>query len=164
MDRHQHGRRSSFQSSRLRLISEDKIGWDTGVREPEAAPMTRIDSVRSSTSSGSQWSAATIISSSSPSTANDTGYDNSYPKYSEAPPNHIANMYDGNPSTTAQSYYESTLSSKPTPKSLGWLPDTQLWRLYTVVISDKKVLYLELLPDLRLTSQTPIRVYLDPPR
>ncbi|KAM3075086.1 hypothetical protein ACMFMG_007456 [Clarireedia jacksonii] len=52
---------------------------------------------------------------------------------------------------------------KWTPSSLGWTPNTDLWKLYKFIVPKGKEPYLELLPGLVVYGDTPSRVYLDPP-
>ncbi|RDW61002.1 hypothetical protein BP6252_12385 [Coleophoma cylindrospora] len=58
-------------------------------------------------------------------------------------------------------YEEQTSASRPTPKNLGWTPNTRYGELYKVVVSDKKVSHLELLPEFRPNAEIPSTVYLD---
>jgi len=51
-------------------------------------------------------------------------------------------------------------TSRATPTTLGWMPDTQLPKLYTFVLK-KDEQYLELKPGYDVTEETPQRVYLD---
>jgi len=51
-------------------------------------------------------------------------------------------------------------TSRATPTTLGWMPDTQLPKLYTFVLK-KDEQYLELKPGYEVTEETPQRVYLD---
>lgn len=59
------------------------------------------------------------------------------------------------------SSYEQPSATRATPASLGWTPETELWRLYEVVVSDRKVSHLQLKPEYSPIEETPSRVYLD---
>jgi hypothetical protein len=51
-------------------------------------------------------------------------------------------------------------TSRATPTTLGWTPDTQLPKLYNLVLK-KGEEYLELMPGYEVNEETPQRVYLD---
>lgn len=55
-------------------------------------------------------------------------------------------------------------SLKATPTSLGWSPETELLRLYKLIVPKGKEPYLELLPGYTIHQNTPQQVFLDPPR
>jgi len=52
-------------------------------------------------------------------------------------------------------------TSRATPTTLGWTPDTSFPKLYKFWCKKNIEPYLELLPHFEVTSQTPQRVYLD---
>lgn len=53
---------------------------------------------------------------------------------------------------------------RSTPESLGWVPGSDLLKLYKFVVQKGKEPYLELLLGCSVTPDTPERVYLDPPK
>ncbi|PQE30268.1 C2H2 finger domain-containing protein [Rutstroemia sp. NJR-2017a WRK4] len=71
--------------------------------------------------------------------------------------------YTTRPSTYEQSAPIQQSIVKWTPLSLGWTPNTDLWKLYKFIVPKGKEPYLELLPGLVVYDNTPSRVFLDPP-
>ena len=71
-----------------------------------------------------------------------------------------------NPSSSPSQYPypKNHDNARVTPTTLGWTPDTQLWKVYKFVVVKGKEPYLELLPGCNVTYETPMRVYLDHPR
>ncbi|TAQ89399.1 hypothetical protein B7494_g2259 [Chlorociboria aeruginascens] len=85
--------------------------------------------------------------------------------YGTSPPlNNYSTTYDLTP--YVESLPPSTSmqdnTSRATPNSLGWSPNTELWKLYKFVVAKGKEPYLDLLPEWTITNETPERVYLDP--
>lgn len=52
---------------------------------------------------------------------------------------------------------------KPTPRTLEWVSDKQLWKRYNTVVVNDKVSHLELLPGFSPSDLTPSIVYIDQP-
>ncbi|ATZ53269.1 hypothetical protein BCIN_09g01430 [Botrytis cinerea B05.10] len=86
---------------------------------------------------------------------------------------HLPQYYDGgynqeyNNYTTASYSIERSSSNqshslKATPTSLGWSPETELLRLYKLIVPKGKEPYLELLPGYKIHQNTPQQVFLDP--
>ncbi|PQE05760.1 egg shell protein [Rutstroemia sp. NJR-2017a BVV2] len=71
--------------------------------------------------------------------------------------------YTTRPSTYEQSAPTQQSIVKWTPLSLGWTPNTDLWKLYKFIVPKGREPYLELLPGLVVYDNTPSRVFLDPP-
>ena len=57
-----------------------------------------------------------------------------------------------------------TIFTGPTPATLGWVPDTDLMKLYTFFAPKAHRAYFELRQEYEETSETPLRVYLDFPQ
>ncbi|KAF7898226.1 hypothetical protein EAF00_004672 [Botryotinia globosa] len=81
----------------------------------------------------------------------DDGYNQVYDNYTAA-------SYSMERSSSSQSH-----SLKATPSSLGWSPETELFRLYKLIVPKGKEPYLELLPGYAIHQDTPQQVFLDPP-
>ena len=69
----------------------------------------------------------------------------------------------GSPSLLTSDSYEAHQHLRCTPSSLGWLPGTELIKLYAFVVGKSKEPFLELLPNWTVTYETPRIVYLDQP-
>lgn len=174
---------SSHRSSKSSYCSDQDVNWGTA---PAYLPVSKSsatggvvggesmvwnysnDSTSSSrsqrTSSSGHYSissptASYSYDSTSASSTSQAGGHNAY----------IASPYGGLlASPTMMSDYGSSSTPRgfvrSTPSSLGWTPDTKLWKLYKFVVTKGKEPYLELLPEYVCTRETPERVYLDPPK
>ncbi|KAI9647801.1 hypothetical protein NHQ30_004189 [Ciborinia camelliae] len=81
----------------------------------------------------------------------DDGYSQGYNNYTAASPG------------LERSLSSHSTSIKSTPSSLGWLPETELLKLYKLIVPKGKEPYLELLPGYQVCYNTPQLVFLDPP-
>ncbi|KAF7933820.1 uncharacterized protein EAE98_003529 [Botrytis deweyae] len=152
-------------------------------------PMNRIRSDQSSTStqsgsSGDFYSPVLMSRNYSDQGSISTQSGSSREFYSPAPsspsmsfdlnPSHLPQYYDDgynqgyNNYTTASYSMERSSSNqshslKATPSSLGWSPETELLRLYKLIVPKGKEPYLELLPGYTIHQDTPQQVFLDPP-
>lgn len=122
-------------------------------------------------SSSSRTSDGNTFSSDSPDTTMSLGeYPPEYDYNSSYPADYAGTgfgsvPFDNIPSPTTQySYSEHNDTTRVTPTSLGWTPDTQLWKVYEFVVIKGKNPYLDLIPGCNITPETPERVYLDLPR
>ena len=157
-----HNRVTTHHTSKPSFISEQEIYQSPSSHGGESMVWNYSNDSNNSarsrkTSSSSYYSVSSptlsygSTSASSTSQAGFSRYPTStaYSDYMESPPRS---------ESTPRSFVRST------PSSLGWLPDTKLWKLYKFVVTKGKEPYLELLPDYVWTRETPERVYLDQPK
>lgn len=110
------------------------------------------DSANSRYTTGSSPNTAMSYSTPSPNYT----YETSYTNYLEDPV--VEPRYEQELPNRQRSHHQ-----RATPMSLGWKPDTDLWKLYSFVVKKGREPHLELLSEWTATYDTPQRVYLDPP-
>lgn len=158
---------SSFnQDLRPRQYLDQNRLWPSPTQAPAMGgwAMKRNYSDQSSTSTQSRSSGDFYSSvSSSPSMSYDLNTSQS-PQYYDDSYSQGYNNYTAVSPTLERSLSSHSSSIKSTPSSLGWSPETELLRLYKLIVPKGKEPYLELLPGYQVCYNTPQQVFLDPPR
>jgi hypothetical protein len=135
--------------------------WDEQCRDNSMAVCGRINSNTSDISGVSLSSDHTYASTPSPTTPTGNLQLAAYSTTTKT-------EYGGSSLTSSQwdsqfPTFDQPDSTRWTPNTLGWLPNSELLNLYKFVVRKAKEPYFQLMDSWTPTQQTPARVYLDYP-